>query len=235
MTSQIPTDTSVETPAVNEKEINFRKLEQRLKHEQDARKQAEERAEAAERAAREREKVSRLNTQDDDDDDEPYVDRKKLKKELGRFGEQTKQEIDKQVEERVQRALDQERKNSYLRDNPDFNKVMTEEMLEKFSDKYPRLTENILRMPEGFERQKLVYENIKAMGFDKPEQKGPSIQDKVDANRRGPYYQPTGVGAPPFSSPETAGYASQKKDYSRSEMEQAYAKMQELKDRLRAG
>ena len=78
-------------------------------------------------------------------------------------------------------------------------------------------------MPEGFERQKLVYENIKALGIDQPEQKGPSIQDKVDANRRGPSYQPTGVGSAPFSS---------QGDFSAAGMKNAYAKMQELKNRL---
>jgi hypothetical protein len=79
-------------------------------------------------------------------------------------------------------------------------------------------------MPEGFERQKLVYKNIKALGLHKPEEKAPSIQDKVDANRRSPYYQPSGVGSAPYAP---VG------DFSANGQKAAYEKMQELKSKLR--
>ena len=79
-------------------------------------------------------------------------------------------------------------------------------------------------MPEGFERQKLVYQNIKELGVDKPEQKQSTIQEKVDANRRSPFYQPTGVGTAPYA---TSG------DFSQTGQKQAYAKMKELQARLR--
>ena len=79
-------------------------------------------------------------------------------------------------------------------------------------------------MPEGFERQKLVYKNIKALGVHKPEQKQPSIQDKVDANKRSPFYQPNGVGSAPYSS---VG------DFSAGGQKNAYEKMQQLKSKLR--
>ena len=49
-------------------------------------------------------------------------------------------------------------------------------------------------------------------------------QEKIDANRKSPYYQPSGVGAAPYAS---AG------DFSDSGQKSAYAKMQELKSRLR--
>jgi len=79
-------------------------------------------------------------------------------------------------------------------------------------------------MPEGFERQKLVYKNIKALGLNMPEVKQPTIQDKIDANKRSPYYQPSGVGTAPYAS---VG------DFSSQGQKQAYAKMQELKNKLR--
>ena len=62
------------------------------------------------------------------------------------------------------------------------------------------------------------------MGFDKPEQKGPSIQDKIDSNKRSPYYQPSGISAAPY-----AGGG----DFSPAGQKNAYAKLQELKSRLR--
>jgi hypothetical protein len=79
-------------------------------------------------------------------------------------------------------------------------------------------------MPEGFERQRLVYENIKALGVDKPISKEPSVQEKIEANRKSPYYQPSGVGAAPYAS---------QSDFSAGGQKQAYEKMQELKNRLR--
>ena len=220
----VPTqENQAQVAAPSDKEMNFRNLERKLDQERQARQQAEERAIAAERAAQERASMSRLN-EDEDDDSEPYVDKKKLNKTLAKFGEQTQKQTKQEIQMAVQQALDEERRNNYLKENSDFNKVMEASNIEKFANMHPRLAENILRMPEGFERQKLVYENIKAMGLDKPEQKAPSVQEKIDANRRSPYYQGSGVGAAPYAS---------QGDFTPGGMKGAYEKMQELKNRLR--
>jgi hypothetical protein len=111
----------------------------------------------------------------------------------------------------------------WIENNPDFFEV-----LQKHADKLPtiapKLADSILKMPDSFERQQLVYNNIKALGLDKPEQKQSSVQDKIDANRRSPYYQPSSVNTPPYAA---AG------DFSESGKKNAYQKMQELKNRLR--
>lgn len=227
--STIPNETQVQDAPKNEAiENNLAKqrqmYERKLEQERVARQQAEERAAAAERAAQERAKSSPLN--EDDDDDEPYIDKKKLNKTLTKFGEQTKKQTQAEIQSAVQEALEQERRSNYLKENADFNQVMTQETIERFADKHPRLAENILRMPDGFERQKLVYENIKALGIDRPEQKQPSVQEKIDANRRSPYYQSTGVGAAPYAG-NTQG------DFSEGGQKNAYEKMKELQKRLR--
>jgi hypothetical protein len=95
-------------------------------------------------------------------------------------------------------AKEELKQELWLEGNPDFYDVLKH--ADRFANKAPQLAESILRMPEGFERQKLVYQNIKAFGLDKPEVKEPSIQDKIDANRKTPYYQPSSVGAAPYSS-----------------------------------
>ena len=56
-------------------------------------------------------------------------------------------------------------------------------------------------------------------------QKEPSIQDKIDANRRSPFYQPSGIGSAPYAGPDG--------DFSAAGQKTAYDKMQELKSRLR--
>lgn len=211
-------DTSQQTKQPNDKEYNFRMQEQRyqrmLEQERAARLEAEKKAEEY---ASKKSQVS-----DDDEDDEPYVGHKKLNKTLAKFGEQTQKQTQNEIQKAVHTALTEERKQNWIKSNPDFYDVL--QKADIFAQKNPELAETILEMPDTFERQKLVYKNIKAMGFDKPEQKGPGIQDKIDANRRSPYYQPSGVSAAPYAG---AG------DYSPAGQKNAYAKLQELKSRLR--
>ncbi len=206
----------------NDKELNFRK--QQAMYE----KMLEEKEKALRVAEKQIQEISARNqpvNDDDDDDDEPYVDKKKLKKQLNKFSQQTIQETDSRIQSAVQRALSEERKNLWLEQNSDFYDVM--QHAEKFAEKAPGLAKTILNMPEGFERQKLVYENIKTMGIHKKEEPMPSIQETVDRNRRNPGYQPSGIGSAPYGA-TTGG-----KDYSPGEMKSAHDKMKELQKKLR--
>jgi hypothetical protein len=199
------------------KELNFRALEAKYQ-----KQLADERAEK-ERLAQELEnKLRHADKDEEDDDSEPYVDHKRLRKEQAKFGQQIKQETQSEIQKAVKTALNEERKQNWMKNNPDFYEVM--QHAEKFAQMDPDLAESILEMPEGFERQKLVYKNIKALGLHKPQIKEASIQEKVDANRRSPYYQPTGVGAAPYT---------QVGDFSSGGQKQAYEKMQQLKNQLR--
>lgn len=210
-------ENQVQDQKPSDKELNFRKLEEKYQREL-----AQERAarQEAERIAQEKSKV--VHHDEEEDDDEPYVDKRKLKKTLDKFGQQTKQETQTEIQKAVQVALHEERKQNWVKSNPDFYDVL--QYAEKLALKDPDLAESILEMPEGFERQKLVYKNIKALGLHRPEEKAPSIQQKIDANRKSPYYQPSGVGTAPYSN---AG------DYSQGGQKQAYEKMQQLKAQLR--
>jgi len=203
---------NISNSKASDKELNFRalqdKYEKQLSQERQARIELENRLKQV--------------PDSDDDDSEPYVDHKRLNKKLAKFGEQTKQETKSEIQNAVHSALQEERKQNWLKNNSDFYDVL--QHADKFAQKAPELAESILEMPEGFERQKLVYKNIKALGMDKPEIKAPSIQDKIDANRRSPYYQPSGVGTAPYSS---------QGDFSATGQKQAYDKLQELKKNLR--
>lgn len=199
-------------------EYNFRMLESKYE-----KQLAQERAEKQE-AMRLLHEIQSRQQPDDDDDSEPYVDKKKLSKELNKFGQQTKQQTQADINNAVQQALKEERKQNWLKQNPDFYQVL--QHAEKFAQADPELAETILEMPEGFERQKLVYKNIKALGLHQAQQKAPSIQEKIDANRKGPYYQPSGTANAPYAA---AG------DFSPTGQKSAYDKMQELKNRLRLG
>jgi hypothetical protein len=200
---------------LSDKELNFRALEAKYER-------------RLEEIQRENEEVKRIAQEalekykKDDDDDSELVDNKNLEKKLAKFGENTKKQTHAEIQQAVHAALEEERKNAWIETNNDFYDVM--QHAEKLPGISPELAKTILKMPEGFERQKLVYANIKALGLHKPAEKATSIQDKVDANRRSPYYQPSGIASAPYAAAE---------DFSDAGKKNAYAKMQELKNRLR--
>ena len=199
----------------SDKELNFRALEAKLQQERAARFEAERKVQEA---------MSRQQSAEEEEEpsSDPYVDHKKFNKTLSKFGQNTQTEIQKAMEQAKYAAKEELKQEMWLENNPDFYDVL--QHAEKFAKRAPKLAETILRMPEGFERQKLVYQNIKELGIDKPEVKQSSIQEKIDANKRSPYYQPSGVGAAPY-----AGSG----DFSEAGQKNAYAKMQELKNKLR--
>lgn len=213
------------TPVVqpSDKELNFRKQEEmfnrKLEQERHARQQAEERLSQLEKVVQS--KSSQSNDDYDEPSDEPYVDHRRLQKSQAKMERKIVSETDSRIQNAVQAALSSERQNQWLKNNPDFYEVMNH--AQAFADKDPELAETILAMPEGFERQKLVYKNIKALGIHKKDEPKPTIQDKIDQNRRTPYYQPSGVGTAPYANAA---------DFSKSGQSAAYKKMKELQKRL---
>lgn len=213
MTTQTDNQAQTEQKS-NDKEVNFAQMRQKYERELAAKNaQIEEMQRAAQKP---------VAQEDDDDDSDPYIDRKKLKKEQARLQQNIKQETSSEIQRAVNQALGEERKSNWLKQNADFYEVL--QHAEKFAQQDPDLAETILQMPEGFERQKLVYKNIKALGLHKPEVKQTSVQDKIDANKRSPYYQPSGVGSSPYAQVADCSPAGQKA---------AYAKMKELQARIR--
>ena len=216
MTTPQDNQEQVQQQASN-KELNFRALEQ--KYQQQI---AQERAER-ERLAQELERMHNLKSNqadDDDGDSEPYVDHKKLKREQAKFGQQMKQETQSEIQKAVSHALKEERKQTWMKNNADFYDVM--QHAEKFAQTDPELAETILEMPDTFERQKLVYKNIKALGLHRPAVAQPSIQDKIDANRKGAFYQPSGVSSSPYT---------QSSDFSPKGQADAYEKIKQLRSK----
>ena len=204
-----------------DKEFNFRAAEAKWQKEREARVEAERRAAEAERLLQEAAQKKAV-IEEDEESSEPYVDQKLLNKKLNKFGQSTQSEIQKAMAVAKESAKEELKKEMWLESHGDFYDVM-QNYTEKFAQKAPKLAETILRMPDGFERQKLVYHNIKELGLDKPEQKAPSIQDKIDANKKSPYYQPSNVAGAPY---QMAG------DFSQTGQKNAYDQMQKLKARI---
>jgi len=205
----------------NDKEYNFRQIEKKLLEEREARTR-----EAARREELEKE-IQMLRNQkhqqeEEDDSSEPYVDHKKLNKTLSKFGQHTQSEIEKAMEIAKRKAKEELKQEMFLETKPDFYDTI-QQHANKLYEVSPDLANSILSMPDSFERQKLVYKNIKALGLHKPEQKQTTVQDKIDANKRSPYYQPSGTGTSPYS---------QGGDFSNAGQKNAYDYIQQVKSRL---
>jgi len=219
MTSPVEQVPEVSENKQNDKEFNFRQLEakyqRQLEQERTARLEAEKVAQEA--------LVSKQQSdQQDEESSDPYVDHKKLNRTLSSFEKRMEEKIEKRAKEISRQEQSEERKQNWLKNNPDFYQVL--QHAEKFAQKDPDLAEAILEMPEGFERQKLVYKNIKALGVHLPENKQSSVQEKINANQNNLYYQPSGIASSPY---QNAG------DYSDAGKKQAYDKMKEMQKRLR--
>ncbi len=207
-------------PAEGSKEYNFAQIRKQLEAERAARQQAEEKAKEYEKLV----KGQQSHDDDDDDSDEPYVDKRRLKKELTKVVQKTYSDTDAKIQSAVQQALAEERRNQWMRNNPDFAEVMGH--AQKFAEKDPELAETILEMPDTWERQKLVYKNIKALGLHKKEEPKQSIQNTVDQKRRNYYYQPSDVASAPYAATG---------DFSDAGQKSSYAKMKELQKRMGLG
>lgn len=194
--------------------------EAQLEQERQARIQLEQRLSEIEKSKR--------NIEDDEDDDsEPYVDKRKLAKTTTKVKQEIRQETQQDVKQAIQLALEQDRRDRWLEANPDFEETMSH--ADKLAQMDPELARSILAMPDNFERQKMVYRNIKLLGVNKPKAPESTVQQKIDANKRSPYYQPSGVGSSPYGV-QNGGF-----NVSEQQGKDLYAQMKETQKRMRLG
>lgn len=212
-------NTPTEAPPQKTPDANHAQLRKGFEQERAARLAAEERIAQLEQAVKK-------PHYEPEDDSEPYVDSKKLNRKFAEFEESFEKKVEKKAEHIARNMVEQERQSSFLKANPDFQQILSPEILQKFIDKHPEMAEPMLEMPDNFARQKLLYQNIKALGIHRPPVPEQTIQQKIDSNRRSPYYQPSGGNAPPY-----AGQG----DFSPSGQKAAYEKMQGLINGRRGG
>jgi len=208
-----------------EKELNFERLRKQLEQERSARMQAEEKAKQLEQERTQQPKKDPQAYEEEEESNEPYVDHKHLNRKFARFEQNFEKKVDQLAEQKARALLEQEKQQTYVKQNPDFTNVLTQENIQKFADQHPAIAERMLRMPDNFDRQALLYEQIKALGAKKEEPKQ-SIQGKIEQNRRGAFYQPSGIPNAPYAMTG---------DFSPSGQKNAYEKLQQLKSNMRLG
>ena len=213
-----------ETVQKSDQEVNFARLRKQLEQERAEKLQIKQRLDEIERLQVQKVQ-SPVSHDDDDDSQEPYVDNKRLKKSLTNLKEDIKKSFKEEVQQEARVLIEQQRQQTYVKSNPDFNQTLTPENIELFAKEHPAIAEGMLRMPDTFDRQALLYEQIKAFQAKKKEAERASVQQTIDQNRKSPFYHPTGIG--------TAPYNAMQGDFSEAGQKNAYEKLQALKARLR--
>lgn len=217
-------DATQSTQQTQEKtaEYNFAQIRKQLETERYAREQAELRAKQYEEELKKRQSVQE---EKEDSYEEPYIDEKRLDKRLKSWEAQLDERIEKKAEAKARVLLEQEKQQAFLRENRDFEKIMSPEMLQKFVDTYPEVAEGILNnMPDDFNRQKHVYKTIKSLKLHVKPEETENIEATIAKNQKSALYQPSNV-AP-------SAYRTNGGDYSKDGKKQAYDKMQELAARF---
>lgn len=218
---------NVQNTKQNDKEYNFSQLRQQLEREKQERLVAQQEQLALKQELEKVQKIAQEHfskKEEEDDDDEPYVDSKRLEKKLSKFEQRLDEKIDQKASVKAQKIFEDFQREQWLKNNPDFYEVM--QNAQKIQDSDPEYAETILKMPDNFERQKLVYKAIKASNLHKPPENKQNIQQKVDQNRRNPYYQPGAIPSAPYQN---------QADFSPTGQKSAYDKMKEWQSRVRIG
>ncbi len=218
-----PVATDNQTETKSDKDLNFdrvRKENQRLLEHAQQERDARVRLEAELNVYRQQAPKQRQDEDDEDDSssNEPYIDQRTFRKTLSKFERTFEEKVDKKAEEKVRRILDEERKKDFVHrlksEYRDFDDVLNNETAEKFSQQHPDLAEEILSIPDEYQRRKMAYKTIKSLNVHKKEEpKSTTGQDKVNQNMRNPYYAPTSFGNPGQAPTGDFSEAGQKAAY----------------------
>lgn len=205
-------------------EYNFAQMRKSLESERQERLRLQQQLETLQKEAEKRHSVRPTVEDEEEDDDEPYVDRKKLKREMGKFSEKASEEASEKAYRRLKSEMEEKERLDWIENTPDFEEILGH--ADEFAKKAPITAKNILRRNKtDFEKQQDAYYAIKEMGLHL--KKEPSMQDQINSNRKSVYYSP--------GSSQGAPYGGAAFDASKENQKRAYEQVQAMKQRLRGG
>lgn len=184
---------------------NFRRLEAARDAEKEARIRAEMEAEFLRKQLDGMSQSSKIQENDPLDEIEDYIDKQTYKKIREKDREAYRKEADRLVEEKLkkieqekeQKRHEEEQKNSTpkLRSQfSDYDEVMNEDNIIRLEQDNPTFLNAVLTIQDEYKRKYATYDYLKKAGYVAP--KEPSIKEKVEENRRNPYYFEPGSGTP---------------------------------------
>lgn len=198
---------------------NFARLEKAKQEECDARIRAEMEREMLRKQLDEIRQANQPKEEDPLDGVDDYIDKERLQL----IRQKDKVAFQKEAEMIANRTYEarrrEEEKQNFLprlkSQFHDYDSVMSEANIAKLEQTSPAFLKTVLKIDDDYERRLLTYEYLKSQ-IGKIEEPKSSIQDRVEENKRNPYYSPAGSGTPAAVDFDIK---------SKSARDQAYAKL----------
>ena len=202
MTEGVTTQATAEPEqkASSDKELNFRRLEEARNHDREERIRVETQNQMLQNELNQIKEYMKPKEADPFDDIEEYIDpelKKRLEAKFSNFAssvERKAAETAKNTYQEIQnkkKEADDKNFMSKLQDKyNDFDEVMSEQNIFEIGKQKPAFLKAILKVPSEFEKREDLYleiKNSKAAGV-----KTPTVQDRVQANQKNPYFIPSG-------------------------------------------
>lgn len=184
--------------SVDNKELNFRRLEAERQKDREARLKAEWESQQLKQEIHNMKEMLKPKEKDPLDDEDIDPD---LRSKLQKIRERDRQELLKASRD-IARQTFEEEKGRDKRENPigvlrkeyaDYDQYMNDSTIQELEQTHPEFTQALLNMSDDYERRKLAYNFVKKNKSQKPTV---SVQDKVKENQQNPYYTPASAGTP---------------------------------------
>jgi hypothetical protein len=203
---------------LNDKDNNFRRLEQAREADRERAIKAETELAFYKQQSEMQNQRNRPQEVDPLDSMEDYVDPKVLKTALEqrerRFKREAEEITDKKLREWKQQELQENHMDRLKSQYNDYDQVMNEKNIVDLEQANPEFVQSLLSVKDDYERKKLAYNFLKRNTRPK-ESLTASIKEKVEANAKNPYYIAAGSGTPSamdydIKSPQARAAAYQK-------------------------
>ncbi len=201
MTEGVTTQASAEPEqkASSDKELNFRRLEEARNKDRENSIRLEMQNEMLQSELTQIKEYMKPKEADPFDDVDELIDpelKRKLQKKFDNLGSSLERKAGEIAERKYQEI--QDRKEEADRKNflpklqsryNDFDDVMSEGNIIEFGKEDPVFLQTVLMVPDEYKKREMLYQKIKN---SKAGVKTPTVQDKVQANQRNPYFIPSG-------------------------------------------
>lgn len=181
------------------KDYNFRRLEEAKEREAERRMQAEMQAEMLKKEIEEIKGYLKPKEKDPFDDLEEYLDpeaKSRLEAKLARERESLRREAEKIARDtygRIEKEREDAEKKDFLgrlkKKYADFDEVVNEQSIVEFQKKYPDDVDDLMAIEDPYVRRERAYRKFKQWGG--PQKEEPSVKDVVAKNQKNPYHVPS--------------------------------------------
>lgn len=190
----------LQNETLNDKELNFRRLEDQRNQEKEGRLRAELQAEKSQMQTdmiqQQFESLKQMMTPKEKDpldeiEDLSELDPKKLKEILSRRDTNIRKETEESVLRRIEEDKKEKKRTDFLKilqeKYDDFDSVMNKEVVERFREQEPDALDALFAIEDPYVRCEKSYKLIKKKLGNKTQDQTNNIKDRIEENLTNPY------------------------------------------------